>query len=145
MDCTVHGILQVWILEWVGSSAGKESFSSAGDPVLIPAWGTSAGEGIGYPRQYSWASLVVQLVKNPPAMQETWFQALGCEDFLEKGTALDCIVHGIAKSQMWLSNFDFCFTVRKRYEYSYSLSKTLKYFSALWDNYLEQAERAQIS
>ena len=67
---------------------------------MIPAWEISAGEGIGYPRQYSWASLVVQLVKNQPAMQETWVRALGCEDFLEKGTALDCIVPGIAKSQM---------------------------------------------
>ena len=39
---------------------------------LIPALGRSAGEGIGYPLQYSWASLVAQLVKNPPAMWETW-------------------------------------------------------------------------
>ena len=45
------------------------------------------GEGIGYPRQYSWASLVAQLVKNPPAMQEIWVQSLGWEDPLEKGKA----------------------------------------------------------
>ena len=53
---------------WVpGSSAGKESACHARDPGLIP--GTrSAGEGVGYPFQYSWASLVAQLVKNPPAM-----------------------------------------------------------------------------
>ena len=47
----------------------------------------SAGEGIGYPLQYSWASLVAQLVKNPPAMQETWVRSLGWEDPLEKGKA----------------------------------------------------------
>ena len=51
-------------------SVGKESASNAGDPGLIPGWGRSTGEGIGYPLQYSWASLVAQLVKNPPAMQE---------------------------------------------------------------------------
>ena len=45
------------------------------------------GEGIGYLLQYSWASLVAQLVKNPPAMQETWIQPLGWEDPLEKGKA----------------------------------------------------------
>ena len=43
------------------------------------------GEGIGYPLQYSWTSLVAQLVKNPPAMQETWVQSLGWDDPLEKG------------------------------------------------------------
>ena len=54
------------------SSAGKESACSAGDPSSIPGLGKSAGEGIGYPLQYFWASLVAQLVKNPAAMQETW-------------------------------------------------------------------------
>ena len=54
------------------SSAGKESACNAGDPGLIPGSGRSAGEGIGYPLQYSWASLVVLLVENPPAMWETW-------------------------------------------------------------------------
>ena len=49
--------------------------------------GRSAGEGIGYSLQYSWASLVAQLVKNPPAMQETWDRSLGWEDPLEKGKA----------------------------------------------------------
>ena len=48
----------------------------------------SPGEGIGYPLQYSWASLVVQLVKNPLAMWETWIQSLGWEDPLEKETPL---------------------------------------------------------
>ena len=51
-----------------GSSAGKESACNAGDPSSIPGSGRSAGEGINYPLQYSWASLVAQLVKNLPAM-----------------------------------------------------------------------------
>ena len=54
------------------SSVGKESACNAGDPGSIPGSGRSPGEGIGYPLQYSWASLVVRLVKNPPAVQETW-------------------------------------------------------------------------
>ena len=57
-------------LGFPGSSAGKESTCSIGDPGSIPGLGRSTGEGIGYPLQYSWASLVPQLVKNPPAMQE---------------------------------------------------------------------------
>ena len=69
------------------SSVGKESACNAGDPGLIPGLGRSTGEGIGYPLQYSWASLVAQLVKNLPAMQETWVQSLGWEDPLEKGKA----------------------------------------------------------
>ena len=70
-----------------GSSAGKESACNAGDPGSIPRSGRSPGESIGSPLQYSWASLVAQLVKNPLAMQETWFRSLGWEDPLEKGTA----------------------------------------------------------
>ena len=68
-----------------GSSAGKESACHAGDPGLIPWLGRSTAEVIGYPLQYSWASLVVQLVKNPPVMWETWVQSLGWEDPLENG------------------------------------------------------------
>ena len=68
-------------------SAGKESSCSAGDPSSIPGLGRSPGEGIGYPLQYSWASLVAQLVKNLPEMRETWVQSLGWEDPLEKGKA----------------------------------------------------------
>ena len=69
------------------SSAGKESTCNVGDPSSIPGFGRSAGEGIGYPLQYSWISLVAQLVKNLPAMLETWVQSLGWEDSLEKGRA----------------------------------------------------------
>ena len=54
------------------SSVGKESSCNAGDPGSIPGSGRSPGEGIGYPFQYSWASLVAQLVKNLPTMRETW-------------------------------------------------------------------------
>ena len=68
------------------SSVGKESTCNAGDPGSISGSGRSAGEGMGYPLQYSWASLVAQLVKNLPAMQETWAPSLGWEDPLEKGT-----------------------------------------------------------
>ena len=67
------------------SSVGKESVCNAGDPSLIPGSGRSAEEGIGYPLQYSWASLVAQLVKNPPAIQGTWVRSLGWEDTWEKG------------------------------------------------------------
>ena len=67
------------------SSGGKESACNAGDPGSIPGSGRSPGEGIGYPLQYSWASLVVQLVKTLPIMQETWVWSLGWEDPLEKG------------------------------------------------------------
>ena len=54
---------------------------------MIPGMVRSPGEGIDYPLQYSWASLVAQLVKNLPAMRETWIQSLGWEDPLEKGKA----------------------------------------------------------
>ena len=55
---------------------------------MIPGLGRSAGEGIGYPLQHSWASPVAQLVKNLPALWESWVQSLGWEDLLEKGKAI---------------------------------------------------------
>ena len=55
-----------------GGSDSKESACNAGDPSSIPGSGRSPGEGIGYPLQYSWGSLVAHLVENPPAMQEAW-------------------------------------------------------------------------
>ena len=67
------------------SLAGKASTCNAGDPGSIPGSGRSPGEGIGYLLQYSWASLVAQLVKNPPAAWETWVRSLGWEDPLEQG------------------------------------------------------------
>ena len=66
------------------SSAGKESTNNAGS---IPGSGSSPAERIGYPLQYSWASLVAQMVKNPCVMQETWVQSLGWEDPPEVGMA----------------------------------------------------------
>ena len=54
---------------------------------MIAGLGRSPGEGIGYQLQYSWASVVAQRVKDPPAVQETWVRLLGWEDPLEKGKA----------------------------------------------------------
>ena len=68
-----------------GSSAGKESACNAGDPSSTAGSGSSPGEGLGYPLQDSGASLVAQMVKNPPARQETWVRSLGLEDPLEEG------------------------------------------------------------
>ena len=84
----------------------------------MPGSGRSTGEGIGYPLQYSWASIVAQLVKNLPAMWETWVQSLGWE---EKGhtlqysgleNSMDYIVHEVTKNWTQLSDFHFttCFT-----------------------------------
>ena len=69
-----------WSMGFPHSSVGKESACNAGDPSLIPGLGSSPGEGIGYPLQYSCASLVAQMVTSPPAMQETWVQTLCWED-----------------------------------------------------------------
>ena len=97
------------------ASVGKESTCNAGDHGSIPGQGRSPGKGIVYSLQYSWASLVAQLVKNLPAVRETWAQSLGWEDPLEKGgnplqdpgleNSMDCVVHGVTKSQRRLSNF----------------------------------------
>ena len=103
-----------------GSSAGKESTCNAGDPVLIPGSGRSAGERIGYPLQYSWSSLVAQLVKNLPATVGDLgsIPGLGRSPGEGKGYALqysglenfrDYIVHWVTKSQTRLSNFHFHF------------------------------------
>ena len=98
------------------SSAGKESICNAGDPGLIPGLGWSPGEGIGYPLHCSWASLVARMVRNPPAMQETWVWSLVWEDPPEDGMAThssipawripmdrgawQATVHGVAESGM---------------------------------------------
>ena len=65
----------------------SQSTCNAGNPGSIPRSGRSAGEGIGYSFHYPWTFLVAQLVKNPPAMWETWVWSLGWEDPLEKGKA----------------------------------------------------------
>ena len=76
-----------YLLGFPDSSVGKESTCNAGNPCLIPRSGRPAEEGIGYPLQYSWASLVAQLVKNPSAKRDTWVWSLGWEDPLEKRKA----------------------------------------------------------
>ena len=93
---------------FLGSSAGKESACNAGGPGSIPGSGRSPGEGIGYPLQYSWASLVAQTVKNLPAMQETWVQSLGWKDPLEEGMAtyssiLAWRIHPMDRGAWWAS------------------------------------------
>ena len=98
--CLCHFLLQqghrkvLWLnssfsgfLGFPDSSVGKESACNAEDPGSIPGLRRSAGEGKFYTLQYSWTSLVAQLVKNPPAMQETRVPSLGWEDPLEKGKA----------------------------------------------------------
>ena len=88
-------------------SAGKESACNEGDVSSIPGLGRSPGEGKGHPRQYSWASLVAQLVKNPSAIQETWVQSLGWKRSPGEGyplqypgleNSMDYIPHGVTKS-----------------------------------------------
>ena len=90
------------------SSVGKESTCNAGDPGSIPGLGKSIREGIGYPLQYSFTSLVTQLVKSLPTTRETWVRSLGWEDSLEKGKGypqqnsglendMDCIVYGLQR------------------------------------------------
>ena len=69
------------------SSVGKESACNAGNPGSSPGSKRSPGEGIGYPLQYSWASLVGQLVRNLPTIWETWVQPLGWDDPLDKEKA----------------------------------------------------------
>ena len=87
---------------------------------MIPGQERSPGEGIAYPLQYSWASLMAQMVKNPTAMQETWVRSLGWEDPLEDGMAThssilawripmdrgawQATVHGVTKSRIGLSD-----------------------------------------
>ena len=78
----------------VHSSAGKESAWTAGNPGSIPGLGTFPGEGIGYPFQYFWASLVAQMVKNLPAMAEIWVRSLGGEDPLEESMATSVFLPG---------------------------------------------------
>ena len=110
----VHIKLILW--SFPHSSAGKESTCN-GDPSSIPGSGRFPGEEIGYPLQCSWASLVSQIVKNQPAMWETWIRSpgLGRSPGEGKGyplqNSMDCIVHGVAKSQAQWSDFRFHFLV----------------------------------
>ena len=98
----VFGILMLF----PGSSVSKECACNAGDPGFTPGLGRPAGEGIGYPLQYSQASLVAQLVNNLPTMREIRVQSLGWERSPEEGkgyplqyssleNSMDSIVHGV--------------------------------------------------
>ena len=80
------------------SSVGKESACNARDPGSTPGLGRSAGEGIGYPPQYSRASLVAQVLKNLPTMRETWVQSLGWEDSPKKGNGYPLQYSGLDNS-----------------------------------------------
>ena len=83
-----HPLPGGWLsLRFPSSSAGEESVCNAEDPPSIPGLERSAGKRTGYPLQYSWASLMAQLVKNLPVMWETWVWSLGWEDPLEKRKA----------------------------------------------------------
>ena len=118
---SVHVVLQAR-LSFLDSSVCKESACQAGDPILIPGSGRSAGEGIRYRLQYSWASLVAQLIKNPPAIRETWVRSLDWEDPLERGRAthssilpgeFHTIVCEVRKNQTQLSDFHFYFSYQE--------------------------------
>ena len=102
-----------------GSWSGEESACSAGDLGSTPGSERSSGERIDYPLQHSWASLVAQMIKNPPAMWDIWVRYLGGEDPLEEGWqptpvfllenpmhrgAWQATVHGATKSWTWLSD-----------------------------------------
>ena len=100
-------------------SVGKESACSAGEPGSIPRSGKSPGEGLGYLLQYSWASLVAQLVENLPAMQETWVRSLHWQDHLEKGLAthssiLSWRIPSGHKGSAKLSDFHFQYSLKSR-------------------------------
>ena len=85
------------------SSVGKESACNAGIRGSIAGLGRYAAEGIVYPLHYSWASLAAQLVKNPPAMWESWVRSLGWEDSLEKGKATHSSILAWTKSRTGLT------------------------------------------
>ena len=118
--------MSYFLLGFPDNSVGKEPTCNAEDSGLIPGSGSSPGEGIDYPLQYSWASFVAQMVKNLPAMQETWIRSLGWEDSPgeEKGYPLqysglenstDCLVHGSRRvGHNWDAfTFTFCYQIFK--------------------------------
>ena len=116
MNFNVSSWHTVAYLGFPDSPVGKESTCNAGNPSFIPGSGRSPVEGMGFPLQYSWASLVAQMIKNLPAMRETRVQSLGWEDFLEEGMAThsnilawripmerrawQATLHGVAESDM---------------------------------------------
>ena len=133
------------------SSVGKESACNAGDHGSIPGLGRSPGEGIGYTLQYSWASLLAQLVKNLPAMWETWVGSLGWIPGLgrslekEKTTHSSIlawripwtVVHGVAKSDFHTIHkhtFKICSSLTKiRWKLRIWSSLTTKSLQVTWN------------
>ena len=97
-------------LGFPGGSAGKECACNVGDLGSIPGLGRSPGEGKGYPLQYSWASLVAHLLKNPPVMWETWVRKIPWRRerppmaVLRPGESHG-LVNGVTKSRTRLSDF----------------------------------------
>ena len=136
-----HCLLWVTHLGFPDNSVGKESSCNAGDLDLIPGQRRQTGEGIGYPLQYSWASLVAQLVKNQPAMQEEsacnvgdlgLIPGLGRSPGEGKGypcqysgleNSMDCIDHRVAQSEM-TEQLLLTFTTYTRFPYLH-LSKII--------------------
>ena len=135
------------------SSVGKESTCNAGHPGSIPGWGRSAGEGIGYPLQYSWTSLVAQLVKNPPAylgsipeLRRSPGEGKGYPlqySGLEK--SMDYIVQGVTKNQTQLSHFHFPYlpdkVTGKLRNYSFwrdQVERKDKYFNSIYKSIIYQ-------
>ena len=107
------------------SPVGRESVCNTGDPSSIPGLGRSTGERIGYPLQYSWASLVAQLVKNLPADAGDLGSIPGLErspgerkgyplQYCSLENSMDYIIHGVTKSQTQLSDFHFHFSKQDR-------------------------------
>ena len=122
--------------QFPGSSVGKESTCNGGDPSSIHGSERFAGERIGYTLQYSWASLMAQLVKNPTAVQETWVQPLGGKvswrsssiySFQHSGLEnfMDCVVYGVTKNQTQLSNFHL-------YSMAYQLKAFVIFLKFYW-------------
>ena len=106
------------------SSVGKESACYAGHPGWISGSGRSAGARIGYPLQYSWASLVAQLVKNclqcrrpgfdPWVGKIPWRRERLPLQYSDLENSMDCTVHGVTKNRTWLREFHF--TLLTHYE-----------------------------
>ena len=135
-----RNVLLSTLMGFPDSSVGKESACNAGDPGLTPGSGRSAGEGISYPLQYSWASLLGQLVKNPPAKKKKKkestcnvgdlgsFPVLGRSpgegkiyplQYFGLENSMDYIVYGFTTSQTWLSDFHFHFPPEYLAAYQY--------------------------
>ena len=141
-----------------GSSAGKESACSTGDPSSIPGLGWSPGEGIGYPLQYSWAPLVAQLVKTPPAMWETLVQSLDWKDPLEEGMATHSSIlawripwteapGGIETTGSqrvghdWVTKLTVCFILCEFYHSKQHLKKHIYVLRGIWKFFFPHWEK----